>query len=499
MWEFRTRVLRPGERADRKRELAWQLALLAADNVPLDDDVTAMLINRVIDNAGVAIAALARRPVVNAAAQAARRPATPGASVFGAPTLRSAPEWAAWANGVAVRELDFHDTFLAAEYAHPADNIPPILAVAQHCGCSGLDVLRALATAYEVHVDLAKGMSLHEHGIDHITHLAASVAAGLGTLLALPPDVTYQGIQQAVHTTTTTRQSRKGTISSWKAYAPAFAGMMGILAVDRAMRGETAPSPIYEGTGGVIATLLGGPDAEYVVPLPSPGEPKRAILETYTKEYSAEYHAQAWIDLARRLRDRIPDQSAIRRVVIKTSSHTHRVIGTGSGDPEKYDPDASRETLDHSLMYIFAVALQDGTWHHERSYAPERAHRADTIQLWRSIQTVEDPVWTARYHDTDPAKRAFGGDVLIELADGTTIHDSIDVADAHPRGARPFDRARYIEKFRALATPFVSDADQETFLRAAENLAELPAGRLAELFPTVTNVPAVPPVSGGIL
>ena len=65
--------------------------------------------------------------------QALRHPATPGAAILGAAEdMRVSPEWAAWANGVAVRELDFHDTFLAAEYSHPGDNIPPLLAVAQH-------------------------------------------------------------------------------------------------------------------------------------------------------------------------------------------------------------------------------------------------------------------------------------------------------------------------------------------------------------------------------
>src|SRR5690606_32949379 len=201
----------------------------------------------------------------------------------------------------------------------------------------------------------------------------------------------YQAIGQALHTTTATRQSRKGEISSWKAYAPAFAGKMAVESVDRALRGEGAPSPIWEGEDGVIAWLLGGPKAEYSVPLPGPGEAKRGILDTYTKEHSAEYQSQAPIDLAFRLRERVGDLDQIATVVLHTSHHTHYVIGTGSNDPQKFDPKASRETLDHSIMYIFAVALQDGVWHHERSYAPERAQRPDTIELWNKISTAEDP------------------------------------------------------------------------------------------------------------
>jgi 2-methylcitrate dehydratase len=196
-------------------------------------------------------------------------------------------------------------------------------------------------------------------------------------------------VQQALHVTTTTRQSRKGEISSWKAYAPAFAGKMAIEAVDRVMRGEGAPSPAWEGEDGFIAWLLSGPSAEYSVPLPEKGEPKRAILDTYTKEHSAEYQSQALIDLARRMGPKIGDLTKIESIVIHTSHHTHYVIGTGANDPQKMDPKASRETLDHSIMYIFTVALQDGTWHHVDSYAPKRAGRnAFSASRRRTIESL---------------------------------------------------------------------------------------------------------------
>jgi 2-methylcitrate dehydratase len=288
-----------------------------------------------------------------------------------------------------------------------------------------------------------------------------------------------------LHTTTATRQSRKGEISSWKAYAPAFAGKVAIEAVDRAMRGETSPSPIYEGTDGVIAQLLDGPAASYTVPLPGKGEAKRAILSSYTKEYSAEYQSQALIDLALRMRGRISDLAAVRSIEIHTSHHTHFVIGTGAQDPQKLDPLASRETLDHSIMYIFAVALEDGRWHHEASYTRERATRPSTVALWHKVSTAEDPEWTRRYHATDPREKAFGGRVVVTLEDGTVIEDSLAVADAHPLGARPFGRTDYVGKFQTLAQGVVSEPDQQRFLSAAQRLSELGAGELADLFPSV--------------
>jgi 2-methylcitrate dehydratase len=476
------RTHKSSENLARADQLAWKIAEVASDPVAVEPAVIEMIGNRIIDNAAVAAASVARRPVASARAQAMAHPFKRGATVFGLPqSQRISPEWAAWANGVAVRELDFHDTFLAADYSHPGDNIPPILAVAQHCGLNGATLIRGLATGYEIQVDLVKGICLHEHKIDHIAHLGPSAAAGIGTLLNLPTETIYQAVQQALHVTTTTRQSRKGEISSWKAYAPAFAGKMAIEAVDRVMRGEGAPSPAWEGEDGFIAYLLSGPKAEYVVPLPEKGEPKRAILDTYTKEHSAEYQSQALIDLARRMGPKIGDFSQIERIVIHTSHHTHYVIGTGANDPQKMDPKASRETLDHSIMYIFAVALEDGGWHHQKSYAPERVARPETVALWNKISTVEDVGWTQRYHSHDPKEKVFGGRVVVTVKGGREISDEMAVADAHPLGARPFERPQYIAKFRQLAEDVIHPDEQKRFLALVERLPDLSAQDLVAL------------------
>lgn len=477
------RVHRSDENLPREDQLAWRIARVAADPTPVTDEVAEMVINRIIDNAAVATASLSSDPVVAARAQAAAHPYEPGSTVFGV-SGRVSPEWAAWANGVAVRHLDYHDTFLAADYSHPGDNIPPVTAVAQHLGRTGEELLRGIVTGYEIQINLVKAIGLHTHKIDHVAHLGPSAAAGIGTLLGLPTDTIYHAVGQALHTSTATRQSRKGAISTWKAYAPAFAGKMAVEAVDRAMRGQTSPTPIYEGADGVIASLLEGPDAHYQVSLPEPGETRHAILGSYTKEHSAEYQAQAWIDLARRLGSEHPhlrDSANVVAVVLHTSHHTHAVIGSGANDPQKYDPTASRETLDHSIPYIFTVALQDGTWHHVDSYAPTRAGRPDTVALWHKVRTVEDPEWTRRYHAVEPAEKAFGGRVEIEMTDGTRIVDEIAVADAHPLGARPFARAQYVRKFRTLADGVLEPAEVERFLDVAQRLPDLGASELEKL------------------
>jgi len=466
----------------REDQLAWKIAGVATDKVAVPADVTGMIINRIIDNAAVAIASVNRPAPVSARGMALGHKRKGGATLFGAPgRVTVSPEWAAWANGTAVRELDYHDTFLAADYSHPGDNIPPILAVAQTMERSGKDLIRGIATGYEIQIDLVRAICLHAHKIDHIAHLCPAQAAGIGTLLGLKQDVVYQAVQQAVHVSFTTRQSRKGEISSWKAFAPAHAGKLAVEAVDRAMRGEGAPSPVYEGEDSVIAWMLDGKEALYHVPLPEAGEAKRAILDSYTKEHSAEYQSQALIDLAFKMRGSIADIEAVDKIIIHTSHHTHYVIGTGANDPQKMDPGASRETLDHSIMYIFAVALQDGFWDHEKSYAPKRAARADTVRLWHKIETREDPEWTRRYHTLDTNEKAFGARVEISFKDGSSLIDEMAVANAHPLGARPFGLADYIKKFLQITDGVISTRESNRFLDAVQNLPKLAKGELDQL------------------
>ena len=470
----------------KKKHLAWKIAEIASDNAKLNKDSIEMVINRIIDNASVAIASLNRGPVITSREMAFKHPRKYGATLFGVDAKKKFDcEWAAWSNGTAVRELDFHDTFLAQDYSHPGDNIPPLLSVAQQNKKSGLDLLRGIITAYEVQVNLVKGICLHKHKIDHIAHLGPSVAAGIGSMLKLNTEIIYQSVQQALHTTISTRQSRKGEISSWKAYAPAHAGKLAIEAVDRAMRGEGAPSPIYEGEDSVIARILDGKSARYFVPLPKINEQKKAILETYTKEYSAEYQSQALIDIAKILNKKISNLNNIKKIDIYTSHHTHYVIGTGANDPQKMDPNASRETLDHSIMYIFAVALEDADWHHVKSYTKKRSNKKSTIKLWKSIKTHEDKKWTKKYHNPDPKKKAFGAKVIVTMNNGKKISESLERADAHPYGARPFKRINYVNKFLTLTKGILNKKESDRFLKTVQRLKSLKSGQLDKLNITV--------------
>ena len=157
MREIKVKVHPSSANLKKENQLAWKIAEIASDKSRPGSDSIDMIVNRIIDNASVAIASLNRKPVVSAREMALAHSRKKGATIFGLNSkYKFDCEWAAWSNGTAVRELDFHDTFLAEDYSHPGDDIPPILSVAQQTKKSGLDLLRGIITGYEVQVNLVK-------------------------------------------------------------------------------------------------------------------------------------------------------------------------------------------------------------------------------------------------------------------------------------------------------------------------------------------------------
>ena len=139
----------------------------------------------------------------------------------------------------------------------------------------------------------------------------------------------------------------------------------------------------------------------------------------------------------------------------------------------------------HSLSYIVAVALEDGRFHHEHSYTPERAHRSTTIDLWHKVHSVIDPTWEALYRQARQDQPALGGRLELHLDDGRVIAGEKAVADAHTHGAHPMDRAGYREKFRTLASPVLEPSVFEGFLTLAHELPDASPEALGRLNPSL--------------
>ncbi len=484
---------------DKEKQLAWAIAKLAKQSVDLgvDTDVLDMVKNRLIDNAAIALAAANELPVVVARSKALSSEGTGSATIYGFDTNRGfAPEKAAFANAVAVRYLDQDDTYLAAEYSHPDDNISPLLAIAQNKRISGADLIRGIIVAYEIHVALVgtgngTGISLHKHKVDHMTHIAAASSAGIGAMLGLTEDQIYNSVNFAVHNSVSSRQSRKGKIGAQKEFVPGFSAEISIDAVNSAMYGLLGPNPIYEGVDSLIAQFLDGPDAEYMVELWSSGEGNlRNIMKTYPKEHSFEYQGQAIIDLALDIRPQVESKGGIEnieKILLNTSHHTHHVIGTGANDPEKTDLTSPRGTLDHSIMFAIGRSLESGEWHHERSYLGISDNKP-LSDLVRKIETAFDDKWEHRYHSTDPEEQAFGGDITVYFKDGSTINREKAVANAHVYGDNPWGRAAYIRKFDSLTSDKVDNQDRTKFIEHVERMDRLTGPELMNLTLAIADI-----------
>ena len=385
------RVHRSDENLAREDQLAWKIAEVAADPVAGRAPRSPRWSSTASSTTpAVAVAAINRAP--GRRARAPRRwriRATAGATVFGLPQRPPlSPEWAAWANGVAVRELDFHDTFLAADYSHPGDNIPPILAVAQQTGASR----RAICCAASPPATRSRSTwcaHLPARAQDRPHRPSRPVGRGRHRHAARPrrrDDLPGGAAGAARHLHhAPVAQGRDFELEGLRA-RPSPASWPSRRSTAR-MRGEGAPSPIYEGEDGVIAWLLDGPGRRATTcRCPEPGEPKRAHPRLLHQGAFGRVPApgadrsRASACASTRARDLGGRSTAI---VIHTSHHTHYVIGTGANDPQKMDPKASRETLDHSIMYIFAVALEDGAWHHVALLRARARRAAGHGRLWQ--------------------------------------------------------------------------------------------------------------------
>ncbi|MGB0212083.1 MmgE/PrpD family protein [Algiphilus sp.] len=481
----------------REQQLAWKLAELAtrAKDAPQDADAVAMAKNRIIDNAAIALGAANETAVKVARADALGSRGTGRATIWGLKDL-FAPVPAAFANAVAVRYLDNDDTYLAAEYSHPDDNISPIIAVGQHLGVSGADILRGIVVAYEVHVALVgtgdgTGICLHKHKVDHMTHIAAGTAAGIASMLELSTEQAYHAINFAVHNAISSRQSRKGDIGAQKEFVPGFSAEIAIKAANHAMHGLKGPNPVYEGVDSIIRRFLNGRDDEnavYKVALAEPGaDPLRNILKTYPKQHAFEYQGQAIIDLALQLRDQLPrkgdavDLDRIHKIVLETSHHTHHVIGTDAQDPQKIDPDSPRGTLDHSIMFAIARCIQTGEFHKDRAYQMTQAEKDELRKLMARIETKLDQRWEDLYHDQDPNVQAYGGRMIVTLADGSEVADEKTRANAHPGGDTPWQRPDYEAKLADYTRDLVSDAERTRFIEAVSGMDALSGDQLATI------------------
>ena len=362
-------------------------------------------------------------------------------------------EEAAFLNGSLVRYMDFNDTYLSLEPAHPSDNIASLIATAEAYGKSGLDLILAIALAYEIQCQLCDGASLRAKGIDHVTYGAFSTVSGAASLMGLNVEELENALSIAGVCNIATRQTRVGEMSMWKACAFANASRAGLFAARLASEGMTGPAPIFEGNKG-FETVISGP---LNLKLPNAGEPPKKILETYIKPYPVEYHAQSAVEAAIRLHKEGLKTEHIQDMTIFTHGAAYQIIGS---EPEKWRP-TSKETADHSLPYCTAVALRDGVVTDE-SFAKKNFRDSQLIRFLKKIRVVEDPKYTSDY------PKSFGNRLEISLFSSKKIVKEVLHPFGHPRN--PMSDEDVFNKWRRLAEPHIS---KEQIEKQIENIMQL--------------------------
>jgi 2-methylcitrate dehydratase len=318
-----------------------------------------------------------------------------------------------------IRYLDYNDTYLSKEPAHPSDNISAALAVAEAERASIQDLITAIVIGYEVQCRLADAATLRMRGWDHVTYGSLSTACLTSYLLHLDQEQTKHAIALAAVANIALRQTRAGELSMWKACAFPNAARNGVFAAYLAESGMSGPSDIFAGQFGFCQLVSGE------LHLPSFGGENGTgymIPETYIKSFPAEYHSQTAISAALELRKQIESVKEIDAIEIRTFDAAADIIGS---DPEKWLP-TTRETADHSLPYCVAVALTDGGVTLD-SFSETRIRDQSLLELVSRIKVERDRELSSKYPEANP------NDIRIRLKSGREIRHRVDYAPGHPK------------------------------------------------------------------
>ncbi len=331
----------------------------------------------------------------------------PSSGRFNAPiyfdSRKAAVDIATYLNGSMTRYLDYNDTYLSKEALHPSDNVPPLLTYAYSIDEMGLQVLRALATAYQVVGAFADAFSIRDRGWDHVTYISISSAAGLGVLNKFDKNKFINTLNLAINNNISMRQTRAGELSMWKGCTAANASRNSVFASLLASEGLTGPSPIFEGEMGFFKQVTGNIKVNL--------EDNR-ILRTMIKNYPVEYHAMSAVESALWIRNQLNGEE-IRKVEVDTFSVAHKIIVK---DPEKLRP-KTKETADHSLPYIIAYTLLYGEPGIE-SFESGYLNDPSILRVIDSMRLVVNDKYDSMYPDYLPVKitvRTKSGEYVREV------------------------------------------------------------------------------------
>ena len=387
---------------------------LHIDDLLKDKSTTEELKKRIVDSLFVSYGAR------NAdAVQISKRALLPSSGKIDAPIYydkrKASVDIATYINGSMTRYLDYNDTYLSKEALHPSDNVPPLLSYGYSSNESGMHVLKALATAYQVVGALADAYSIRDRGWDHVTYISISSAAGLGVLNHFDKSRFINTLNLALNNNISMRQTRAGELSMWKGCTAANASRNSVFASMLASEGFTGPSPIFEGEMGFFKQVTGDISIDLE---------KNRIVRTMIKNFPVEYHAMSAVEAALSIKNQLNGEE-IKSVSVETFSVAHKIIVK---DPEKLRP-KTKETADHSLPYIIAYTLLYGEPGID-SFEPRYLNDSAILRVIDSMKLEVTGEYDSMYPEYLPVK-------IMVRTKGSEYEKEVTVPKGHFRN--PYD------------------------------------------------------------
>jgi 2-methylcitrate dehydratase len=400
-----------------------------------------------IDTLGCAIGGFASEPSTIARALAGMVTSQHPATILGSGQQTSV-DLATFANGIMMRYLDYNDGYTSKESGHPSDAIAAVLSPAEVVHADGKAVITATVLAYEVFCRLCDAVCVRDRGFDHVTLGILASTLGAAKVMKLSQEHIAQALNLALAANLALYQTRIGDVALWKGCAFANASRNAVFAVQLAAMGLTGPAPIFEGAGGFFRAVSGAPFT--LSAFGGHGTPFK-ILECTIKGFPLGLYSQTVVDAALQVRQQLPDVETIAAVTVETLQTAVNIM---AGDAEKWHP-ANRETADHSMPYVTAVALMYGTVeprHFDTAYWQDS-------QLLALVQKVKVRV-------SEEANRRAPEAMLSIVEVQTTSGERYRAEVPYHRGhwKNPMTDQEVEAKFRSLVRDLLTPAQTNTLL-----------------------------------
>lgn len=409
----------------------------------------------ILDAIGCAIGAMEGGPIRAVRQQVEEFGGTPLCTLIGGG--KTAPDRAAFLNSALIRYLDFNDSYIAkGETCHPSDCLGGILAGCEYAHANGQQLMAAYGVAYQVWCRLCDEAPVRAKGFDHTTLGAYAVAAGISRALSLDAAKTANAIAISGTAYNALRVTRTGSLSHWKGLASPEMVFGATHATFLAMHGITGPGDVFEGNKGLIESISGPFQIDWSK------EDLERITRTDIKEYNAEMHSQSAIEGLLEMQKKDGFTAAqVESLRVDIFDVAYNIIGGGEEGGKQHV--RTKEEADHSLPYILAVALLDGTVG-PAQYDPQRILKSDVQELLQRVQIVPDPAFSRRFPQEMPCR------LTVMLKNGRVLTQ--EKRDYEGFYTHPIRWQQVQDKFNRLSEPYASASTRQAIIDAVANLED---------------------------